>query len=287
MRKVRKFRLRRRPGKPRRIFTRQVWFALLIFSCAVFILSATMLMLHYGRVSREERELKRLAALVADNTALLPSPDGSTPELPAATPIPVQTPQEPVMLEQYRALYEQNTDMAGWIRVDGTGIDYPVMYTADDFYLSHGFDTAESRSGVPFIDQRCAIVPFGTNTIIYGHHMKNGTMFAGLERYEDEDFFEKHPTVRFDTLYEQREYEIIAVFKSKVYRKSDMVFKHYNFLNAEDAAAYNEHIANIKALSLYDTGVTAAYGDELITLVTCAYHTENGQFVVVAKMIRG
>lgn len=246
-----------------------------------------MLMLHYGRASREEREVKRLAALVADNTALPPSPDGSTPELPAATPIPVQTPQEPVMLEQYRALYEQNTDMAGWIRVDGTGIDYPVMYTADDFYLSHGFDKAESRSGVPFIDQRCAIVPFGTNTIIYGHHMKNGTMFAGLERYEDEDFFEKHPTVRFDTLYEQREYEIIAVFKSKVYRKSDMVFKHYNFLNAEDAAAYNEHIANIKALSLYDTGVTAAYGDELITLVTCAYHTENGQFVVVAKMIRG
>jgi sortase B len=287
MRKVRTFRLRQRPRKPRRIFTRQVWFALLIFSCTVFILSATMLMLHYGRASREERELKRLAALVADNTALPPSPDGSTPELPAATPIPVQTPQEPVMLEQYRALYEQNTDMAGWIRVDGTGIDYPVMYTADDFYLSHGFDKAESRSGVPFIDQRCAIVPFGTNTIIYGHHMKNGTMFAGLERYEDEDFFEKYPTVRFDTLYEQREYEIIAVFKSKVYRKSDMVFKHYNFLNAEDAAAYNEHIANIKALSLYDTGVTAAYGDELITLVTCAYHTENGQFVVVAKMIRG
>lgn len=280
MRKVKTFRFRQ-PRKQRRILIRPVWFALLIFSCAVFIFSATMLTLHYGQAAREERELKRLAALVADNTA---SPD---PELPAATPVPAQTPQEPVILEQYRELHEQNTDMAGWIRIGGTEIDYPVMYTADDLYLSHGFDKAESRSGVPFIDKRCTIEPFGTNTIIYGHHMKNGTMFAGLERYEDENFFEKHPTVRFDTLYEQREYEIIAVFKSKVYRKSDMVFKHYNFLNAEDAAAYNEHIANIKALSLYDTGVTAAYGDELITLVTCAYHTENGQFVVVAKMIRG
>jgi sortase B len=260
---------------------------LLIFSCAVFIFSATMLTLHYGQAAREERELKRLAALAADNTALLPSPNGNTPEPLATVPIPAQTPQEPVMLAQYRALYEQNTDMAGWIRVDGTGIDYPVMYTADDFYLSHGFDKAESRSGVPFIDKRCAIVPFGTNTIIYGHHMKNGTMFAGLERYEDEDFFEKHPTVRFYTLYEQREYEIIAVFKSQIYRKSDTVFKHYNFLNAEDAAAYDEYIANIKALSLYDTGVTAAYRDELITLATCAYHTENGQFVVVAKRISG
>lgn len=157
MRKVRKFRLRRRPGKPRRIFIGQVWFTLLVFCCAVFILSATMLTLHYGQVSHEERELKRLAALVADNSALPPSPDGSTPELPATTPIQVQMPQEPVMLEQYRELYELNSDMTGWIRVDGTEIDYPVMYTADDFYLSHGFEKEESKNGVPFIDKRCAI----------------------------------------------------------------------------------------------------------------------------------
>lgn len=286
MHKVRTFRLRRRAGKLRRIFTHQVWFALLIFSCAVFILSATMLMLHYGQAFREERALKRLAALVADNTALPPSPDGSTPELPATTPIPVQAFQKPVILEQYRELHEQNPDMVGWIKIDGTVIDYPVMHTSDDFYLSHGFDKAESKSGVPFIDKRCTVEPFGTNTIIYGHHMKNGTMFAGLENYEDEDYYKEHPTIRFDTLYTQQEYEIITVFKSQIYRKSDSVFKHYDFLNAEDAAAYNEYIANIKALSLYDTGVTATYGDELITLVTCAYHTENGQFVVVAKMIK-
>ncbi len=286
MQKVKAFKLRQQLRKPRRIFLRQVWFALLIFSCAVFILSATMLMLHEGQASREERELKKLAALIADNTALPPSHESSTTELPVAIPVPVQTPQEPVMLAQYRELYEQNTDIVGWIRVDGTGIDYPVMYTADDFYLSHGFDKAESRGGVPFIDKRCAIEPFSTNTIIYGHHMKNGTMFAGLESYEDEVFFEEHPTIRFDTLYEQREYEIIAVFKSRIYRKSDTVFKHYNFLNAEDAAAYKEYVANIMALTLYDTGVTTAYGDELITLATCGYHTENGQFVVVAKRIR-
>lgn len=287
MQKVKAFKLRQRLRKPRRIFTRQVWFALLSFSCAVFILSATMLMLHYGQASREERELKRLAALAADTTALPSSPNGNTPEPLATAPIPVQTPHEPAMLAQYRELYEQNTDMVGWIRVDGTGIDYPVMYTADDFYLSHGFDKAESKIGVPFIDKRCTIEPFGTNTIIYGHHMKNGTMFAGLESYEDEEFYKAHPTIHFDTLYERREYEIIAVFKSQIYRKRDTAFKHYNFLNAEDAAAYDEYIANIKALSLYDTGATAAYRDELITLATCAYHTENGQFVVVAKRISG
>lgn len=279
MRKLRTFRLRQRLRKPRRILARQAWFALLIFSCAIFILSTTMLMLP----SREEHELRRLAALVADKRALPPSPDSNTPEVPAATPIPMQTPQEPVMLAQYLELYLQNPDMVGWVRVDGTGIDYPVMYTANDFYLSHGFDKAKSKSGVPFIDKRCSIEPFGANTIIYGHHMKNGTMFARLERYESEDFYKAHPIIQFDTLYEQRKYEIIAVFKSQIYRTSAKVFKHYNFLTAKDAAPYDEYVANIKALSLYDTGVTAAYGDELITLATCAYHTENGQFVVVAK----
>lgn len=278
-----KFKIKRLGGEFNQIFSRSVHNTLFFCLAAVFILSATMLTLHYGQISREDREYKTLAAVVADNSPLQLSPNDHTLKPYVTTPILTQSPQEQVLLEQYRDLYQQNTDMIGWIRIEGTKINYPVMYTADDFYLSHGFDKAESKTGVPFIDKRCAIEPFGTNTIIYGHHMKNGTMFAVLESYEDEGFYKTHPTIRFDTLYEQREYEIIAVFKSQIFKKSDTVFKHYNFLNAEDAATYNEYVANIKALSLYDTGVAAAYGDELITLATCAYHTENGQFVVVAK----
>ncbi len=269
----------RRCGKPSAKFSRQVWFALLIFFCAVFIFSATMLILDYTQGKKEEEAFKELAAVVASVQGSAPTPSGTSE--------PSQTSQTPVLLEQYRALYAQNADMAGWIKVDGTEIDYPVMYTGDDFYLSHGFDKAESKSGVPFIDKRCMVGPFGTNTIIYGHHMKNGTMFAGLERYKDEDFYKTHPVIHFDTLYEQQEYEIIAVFESQIYRKSDTVFKHYNFLNADDQADFDEYISNINALSLYHTGVTASYGDELLTLVTCAYHTENGQFVVVARKAYG
>lgn len=203
------YRLRQNRRTPRRIYTRAVWFVLLCCACAVFILSATMLALHYGQGSREEQEFKQLAALVADHTAPPPAP---TP----ATALPAQMPQEPAMLERYQQLHEQNADMAGWIRIDGTQIDYPVMYTGDDFYLSHGFNKEESKSGTPFIDKRCTLLPFGTNTIIYGHHMKNGTMFAELERYQDESYYQDHPTIQFDTLYEQREYEIIAVFESQI-----------------------------------------------------------------------
>ena len=86
-------------------------------------------------------------------------------------------------------------------------------------------------------------------------------------------------------MYEQHEYEIIAVFESQIYRKSDSIFQHFNFLNAKGKDEFDEYIKGIKALALYDTGVTASYGDALLTLVTCTYHTENGQFVVVARQV--
>jgi len=245
---------------------------LLVSLAAVLVFSGTILVLGDLQEVKEENALKQLAA-IAGNTESSAVVSGGT----SGTP---------VILAQYQELHKRNKDMAGWIKINGTVIDYPVMYTADDFYLSHDFDKEESKSGIPFIDKRCTVTPFCTNTIIYGHHLKNGTMFAGLENYKDEGYYKEHQTIRFDTLYTQQEYEIIAVFKSQIYRKSDTVFKHYNFLNAESEVAFNEYITNIKALSLYDTGMTASYGDELLTLVTCAYHTENGQFVVVARKTR-
>ncbi len=254
----------------------QISLRLMFFLCFAFIFSATVLVLHYVQVAREDKSLRELAALMPVNIT-------DEDAFPAATAAPLQPNQSPIILAQYRELYEQNTDMVGWIRIDGTKINYPVMYRADDFYLTHSFDKKDSKSGVPFVDKRCAVDPFGTNTIIYGHNMKNGTMFADLLKYMDDEYYMEHPLLQFDTLYEQQNFEIIAVFKSQTYLKSDEVFKHYDFLGADDATVFDEYIENIKAVALYDTGVTASYGDKLLTLVTCAYHTENGQFVVVAR----
>ena len=251
----------------------------LLFGCiAVFIFSASILGWQYFQSFREDKALKQSAKDCA-----LSSADASRQPADVS---PSQTADgEPasVILEQYAELSRQNADMIGWIRIDGTNIDYPVMYTGDDFYLSHGFDKADSKSGLPFIDKRCTVEPFGTNTIIYGHNMKNESMLSGLLKYKSFDYYAGHPGIRFDTLYETQEYEIVAVFESEVYRKSDAVFKHYNFLNAENQAAFDEYIAEIKELSLYDTGIFPEYGDGLITLMTCSYHTENGRFVVVAR----
>ena len=119
--------------------------------------------------------------------------------------------------------------------------------------------------------------------MIYGHYMINDEMFTDLTKYVEEDYYKQHPIIRFTTDKEDTEYDIIAVFRSKVYNKSDDVFKYYNFMNSESEKEYNNFIKNIKQASIYDIEETAEYGDELITLTTCSYYTEDGRFVVVGR----
>ena len=183
-----------------------------------------------------------------------------------------------------RNLYLENADMIGWIQIEGTSIDYPVMQTVDEpnFYLKRGVDKQYSDYGVPYVQENCDLA-LSDNCVIYGHHMNNGTMFADLCKYESEDFYQEHKTIRFDTLSGFGEYEIMAVFKTVAY--SEQGFKYYHFTRAESAEDFDAYIAQCKALSLYDTGVTAEYGDKLITLSTCEYSRKNGRMVVVAKRI--
>lgn len=119
--------------------------------------------------------------------------------------------------------------------------------------------------------------------MLYGHHMNNGSMFSDLCKYESEDFYQDHKTIHFDTLDSFGEYEVIAAFKTVAY--SEQGFKYYHFVRAEQEEDFDEFIAKCKELALYDTGVTAEYGDQLITLSTCEYSRTNGRMVVVAKLL--
>ena len=188
------------------------------------------------------------------------------------------------ILAKYKELYLQNEDMVGWISIGGTSINYPVMQSRNspNFYLKHNFEKEYSDLGVPYIQEDCDIFT-SDNLIIYGHHMKNGTMFTGLMDYESRKFYEKHKIIRFDTLTKTADYEVIAVFKTTVY--DDTGFKYYLFANAETEEEFQAYVDECKALSLYDTGVDAEYGDKLITLSTCEYSRTNGRLVVVAKKI--
>ena len=120
-----------------------------------------------------------------------------TGENPASEQMPTPT-DEPdereLAYEKYKALYEQNDDFVGWITIDGTAIDYPVMQSigSPDFYLKHNFQKAYSDYGIPYVDEACA-VGLSANTVIYGHHMKDGSMFSSLVKYADKSYFEEHP----------------------------------------------------------------------------------------------
>ena len=172
----------------------------------------------------------------------------------------------------------------GWISIDGTNINYPVMQTIDNpnYYLKRSFDKKYSNYGVPYIQENC-VLGISDNIVVYGHHMKNNSMFADLCKYESEDFYREHTTVHFDTLSSLDDYEIVTVFKTVAY--SEDGFKYYHFVDAENEDDFNAFISQCKELALYDTGIDAEYGDKLITLSTCEYSRTNGRMVVVAKLI--
>ena len=187
----------------------------------------------------------------------------------------------------YDALFDANSDMVGWLEVPGTNIDYPVMQTKDDeeYYLHRNFFGKDDKNGTLFLDARSDLNEESGNIIVYGHNMKSGAMFGSLEEYLDQSYEAEHSKINFYTKTEKREYEIISVFQSKIYSNDDENFKYYNCIKLATEEKFDDFYQNIKALSIYDTGVTAQFGDEFITFSTCSYHTKNGRLVVVGKQI--
>lgn len=184
-----------------------------------------------------------------------------------------------------RNLYLENSDMVGWIQIEGTKIDYPVMQTPADphYYLKHDFEKNHTDYGCPFMQADCNVLCPSDNLIIYGHNMKDGSMFADLAKYRSKDFWQNHKTVWLDTALGSSAYEIFAVIHTTVQADATDAFPFYRFVDAaapEDFAAY---VSACKARALYDTGISAQYGDKLLTLSTCDNITDNGRLLVIAK----
>lgn len=187
------------------------------------------------------------------------------------------------MLVEFYDLYCQNEDMVGWILIEDTDVNYPVLYknTDNDYYLHRNFSKKYSNGGIPFLDKECSLASPSDNLIIYGHNMKNGTMFAPLLKYRDADFLAAHKTVMFSNLYEKFEYTIISVFKTQVDSADE--FEYYNFIDADSEEDFNNFVTTAKKLSIHTIEESAEYGDELLTLSTCSYNRKNERLVVLAK----
>ncbi|MBQ3285783.1 MAG: class B sortase [Ruminococcus sp.] len=230
-----------------------------------FIIGAVMLTITLLNAAREQETFNELAGLVQDTDET--DEDGA--------------------LRKYDELYKKNPDFFGWLKIEDTKIDYPVMYTPNDpeYYLHRDFYGNYSDSGMLFIDGDCP--KDGNYYLIYGHHMNNGSMFGELPKYADIKFYEDHKTVFFDTRYELRDYEVFAAFYAKAYPKGEEEgFCYYTYKDLRSRESFDEYVSNVKTISIYETGITPVYGDELIAMSTCNYHTEDGRFVVVARRIK-
>ncbi len=195
--------------------------------------------------------------------------------------------EELTVLPEYKDLLAQNGDLKGWLYIKDTNVDYPVLQRSGDsdnsYYLRRSFDQKDDTNGSLFIDYRSDIVNPTENTIIYGHNMNSGKMFGDLKNYLDESYYFDHKQVKFDTLYEEREYEIVAVCLSKVQDSKDSSFRYYNFIDAANKKEWEAFVENVNALSVFSVDVDLEYGDEVLTLSTCNNYTQDGRLFLVAK----
>jgi sortase B len=251
---------------------KHMFVAAVVLFAVVLVFSSYQLLGYYVDAQKVARKFDLLS------TQIRQEPSASE------TPVSMQSHEASSALwtayDSYGTLFAQNSDMVGWVSIEGTELDYPVMQSRDrpGFYLDHDFEGAYSASGVPYVDEACTMEPQSDNLTIYGHHMQSGQMFATLERYKSETFCREHPTIRFDTRAGFGTYEVIAAFKV-----NPADFRYNLFADAADAATFDEYVQRCASLSFYDTGKTVTYGDNLITLSTCEYSHPNNRLVIVAR----
>jgi len=287
---------------------RWISFLLSIIFATIFVVSGWMLVDYLLENYREQNEFDKLAQLVEHiqqtmptqptEPPVQPTEPGSTvpPEQTVSTePVPTgpiltqvtdpQTGEIVEVLPEYAQLYTMNNHLVGWMKIEGTKLNYPVMQTPNspDYYLDKSFERTYSSSGCLYAREICDVFGPSDNVTIYGHNMKTGAMFAALHKYKKQDFYESHPYIQFDTLRERHTYRIFAIFRTTA--SVGQGFKYHQFIDAYDRAEFDAFVSECKRLSYYDTGVTPQYGEKLITLSTCEYSQRNGRLVVVAVRV--
>lgn len=285
-----------------------LYIATIVVLAAIFFYCGYSLLNYYSESAAVKNEYDQLSQMMhevrptinfpfaGDSTDPTHSTQGGDAEAP--TEAPTQPPEELVtmehpktgekvqMLPEFAQLFAINPDIVGWISIDGTRVDYPVVQSPKgrtDYYLRRDFYGKYATQGTIYAREQCDVFAPSDNITIYGHRMQDGSMFKALLDYKDPDFYPDHAYIRFDTLTQRGLYQILSVFRTDA--TVGKGFSYHIFVDAKDQEDFDEFVATCKALSLYDTGVTAQYGDKLITLSTCDYYTENGRLVVVAKRV--
>lgn len=265
--------------KKKVLFTATVLLLVAAFGVSAFMVGSYLL-----EGKKQDEKYDQLAEMVANAQT---DPTGSTDATDVTVDRTVQVKDEDGMLVCYKEIYEMNNDTVGWLKMEGTEIDYPVMQTPDDpeYYLYRDFDGEESSRGCIFAWGEADINAPSDNITLFGHNMADGSMFASLNAYTDKSAWDENSLIFFDTLTDFHTYKIFAVFRTTATLGKG--FSYHKFVDAEDEEAFDEFVATCKELAYYDTGITPVYGDKLICLSTCEYThpLQNGRLVVAAVRI--
>lgn len=264
-----------------------IYIAVLCLFALIFLISAIYLITYFVDSARQADKYNDLSSIVASiRNDLANQPlDPNKPTVPIGDGGEVDP---SAILPEYRTIYEMNKDLVGWIRFEGTRIDYPVVQSPyeKDYYLYRNFNKEYSKDGCIYVREACNVFTPSDNVVIYGHRMNSGAMFADLMHYRDKSFWETHQTFSFDTIYERHTYQVISVFVTSA--NIGEGFSYHMFNDAANQEEFDQFLNSVHDLQLYDTGHIAQYGDMLVTLSTCTPRHEqpsNGRLVVVAKRI--
>lgn len=244
---------------------------LIIIFLMILLVCAGILFLDWYDGYKSEKEKEQLASQMQSAAQQITAPMGENDILPA-----------------FRALYERNKDTVGWVKINGTPIDYVVVQTENnDDYLRTAYDGSDNRNGTIFLDYQSIFNPKGKNIVIYGHNMKTKTMFSTLGDYKSVPYYQQHPIVEFNTLYAYSKYKIFAVVlmdASPDGTSSNNEFKLYSKFSSDDS--FMKYIDTIRAHSLLDIAVEVKKDDLIISLVTCSYDIDDGRYAIFAREVR-
>ncbi len=261
-----------------------------ILAALVVVLIAALALILAFCGAEEEPQPSQPADTTVSTTAVIPSTTVTTrPTTVPTTLTTVPTTTAPkVILEYLQPYYDQNPHTVGWIEIEGTMVDYPVVQTPNEpewinYYLYRDFYGNDHIGGSIYMREACDVFAPSDNLVLYGHNMANHTMFGEVLDYRYYDHYLNHKYIRFDTLYEEHTYEIFAVFRTS--GTTGVGFPYHLFNEAQNEEEFDAFVAECKRLSLYEIDLTPQYGDKLITLSTCDFSITNGRLVVVAMRI--
>lgn len=176
-----------------------------------------------------------------------------------------------------------NSDIKGWIKINNTPIDYPVLYS--EYYLYHDYKKNYTRYGSIFLDNVCILEKKPKNILLHGHHMNNGSMFAKICNYRNLDFYKENPIFTFDSIYEKGTFKVISAFITNTNPEHGEIF-HYLQPDFKDKSNFLNYVHKVRLRSNINCPVDIKDDDQLITLSTCSYEMPDFRTVVVARKVR-